>query len=175
MLEYSFIEILKTLDRKELLNFRKFILSPYFNRSRKAVRLFDAIAKYHPHYEHRKLTKEMLHSKVNSGLAYNEITMRRLLFDIQRLLERFMQQVNFERKNIESRVYMTEEIGSRGAAKLFLKNTLHTEEMLEKKGFINSDYCLARFRLETDKFYFSMINNKVSKKDFADVETAKLT
>lgn len=175
MLDYSFIDVLRSMSWAELKELRRFILSPYFNRSRKVIKLFDAIIKYHPHYDNTRLTKEWLHSKINNNLPYNEITMRRLLFDLQKLSERFMQQLNFERKDIDSRVFMTEEIGTRGAEKLFLKNTVRTEKMLEDKGFINSDYCLTRFRLETDKFYFSMINNKVSRKDFATIETSKLT
>lgn len=175
MLDYSFIEVLKTLDWKELKEFRKFAVSPYFNKSRKALKLIDAIIKFHPHYDNSRLTKEGLHRKINPEIPYNEITMRRLLYDVQKLLERFMQQVNFEKKNIESRIFMTEEIGSRGAEKLFLKNTSHTEELLESQGIVNSDYCLAKFKMQTDKFYFSMINNKISRKEFANIETAKLT
>jgi len=174
LLDYSFIEILRTLDKRELKEFRKFAVSPYFNRSRKTVKLFDAIIKFHPHYESSKLTKEQLHKSINSGLPYNEITMRRLLFDLQKLSERYMKQINFEKKNIESRGFMTEEIGMRGAEKLFLKNTSLTEKMLEEKNFVNSDYFLSKYRLETDKFYFGMMNNTISKKSSAIKEVTKL-
>src|SRR5690242_10642367 len=122
MLDYAFIEILETLTRDELKSFRRFISSPYFNRSAKVVKLFDNISKHHPNYEHTSINKESLHKKISPELPYNEITMRRLLFDLQNLAEKFLQQLNFENKPIEARTFMTEEIVKRGSSRMLLKN-----------------------------------------------------
>src|SRR5687767_5027556 len=100
MLYYAFIEILETLTREELKSFRRFLLSPYFNRSAKVVKVFDYITKRHPNYEHTSINKEAIHRKISPELPYNEITIRRLLFDLQNLADKFMQQVNFENKAI---------------------------------------------------------------------------
>ena len=174
MLDYAFLEILETFTRDELKSFRRFIRSPYFNRSEKVLKLYDEIIKYHPHFEGRNLTKERLLQKVSPELPYNEITMRRLLFDLQNLTEKFARQLNFEKKEIESRIFMTEEIGTRGAGKMFYKNVKSTQNMLDSLGYINSDTCLSRFRLETDQFYFNMINDKINKKTFVHTEARRL-
>src|SRR5688572_17688030 len=100
MLDYAFLEIFETFTRDELKIFRRFITSPYFNRSSKVVKLFDHLIKFYPNFEHPALTKENLHKKISPELAYNEITVRRLLFDLQSLSEKFLQQRNFESKEI---------------------------------------------------------------------------
>lgn len=174
MLDYGFIEILETLTRGELKSFRRFICSPYFNRSQKVVKLFDHISKHHPNYEHSSITKESLHKKVSPGLPYNEITMRRLLFDLQNLAEKFLQQLNFENKPIEARTFMTEEIVKRGSSRMLLKNIKTADKLIGEVGYVNSDICLSKFRMETDKFYFGMIHNNINKKSFVDTEAGKL-
>ncbi|MCI0448326.1 MAG: hypothetical protein L0Y79_00890, partial [Chlorobi bacterium] len=174
MLNYTFLEIWETFTKAELKQFRRFIRSPYFFRSNKVLRLYDEIIRYHPHFESRNLTKEKLLQKVSPELPYNEITMRRLLFDLQNLTEKFTRQLNFEKKQIESRIYMTEEIGARGAEKLFFKNVKQTQNMLDSLGYIDSDVCLSRFRLETDQFYYKMINNKINRKSFVQTEAKTL-
>ncbi len=174
MLDYAFLEILETLTREELKSFRRFILSPYFNRSPKVVKLFDYITKHHPNYEHSSINKESIHRKISPELEYNEITMRRLLFDLQNLAEKFLRQVNFEGKPIEAHTFMTEEMVKRGSSKMLVKNIKSAQKMIDEVGYINSDICLSKFRLETDQFYHGMIHNSINKKSFVTTEANKL-
>ncbi len=174
MLDYSFLEILESLSREELRSFRRFILSPYFNRSPKLLRLFDIIAKYHPNFENRNLTKEKLHEKITPELPYNEITMRRLLFDLQKLAEKFMIQMNFERKNAESGIALIEELARRGTPKMHSMSLNNQKKAIESVPFIDSDLCMSKFRLETEDFYFGVINNKINRKNFVSKEANKL-
>lgn len=174
MLDYSFIEILETFSREELKKFKKFILSPYFNTSPKVVKLFEALTKHHPNYGHSSLTKEKFHKKISPELEYNDITMRRLLFDLQNLTEKFIQQLNFERKNIEARTFMVEELVLRGASRMLKKNYKASQRLITETGHINSDICLSKFRFETDTFYHGMIHNKTNRKAFINEESNRL-
>jgi hypothetical protein len=174
MLDYAFLEILESLTREELKMFRRFILSPYFNRSEKVVRLYDALIHYYPSFQNIKLTKENLHKKVAPELPYNEITMRRLLYDLQKLTENFMRQLNMESKHIDSKLSMVEELASRGSNRMHKKIIKETAVLLENEKFTDSDYCLRKFRLETEQFYFGMINDRITKKSFVNSESTKL-
>ena len=42
----------------------KFIASPFFNKDEKVVKLFDYLKKYHPVFEHKKLDREYVATKV---------------------------------------------------------------------------------------------------------------
>lgn len=174
MLNYAFLEILESLTREELKLFRKFILSPYFNRSEKVVRLYDALIRYYPSFQNIKLTKENLHKKIAPDLPYNEITMRRLLYDLQILCENFMKQLSMENKPIDSKLSMIEELATRGSLRMHKKGAKETAALLEAEKFTDSDYCLRKFRLETDQFYFGMINEKITKKSFVNTESTRL-
>lgn len=100
--------------------------------------------------------------------------MRRLLYDLQGLTEKFAKQVNFEKKLVESAAFLTEEIGARGAGKMFYKNVKDAHNKLDELGYVSSETCLSRFKLETDRFYFGMINDKINKKTFTESEAKRL-
>ena len=174
MLDYSFLEILESLTRDELKSFRRFILSPYFNRSKKVVRLYDALVKYYPNFDNPSITKQKLHSAVNPELPYNEITMRRLLFDLQNLSEKYIRQQFIEKKGIEARLNALEELANRGTGKMHRKTVKDTEKMITETEYFNSDLCHNRFRLETEQFYFGMIKDKINRKKFVDTEASRL-
>ncbi len=174
MLDYAFIELLESLTRDEIRSLRKFIISPYFNRSQKVVKLFDIIAKFHPNFESPKLAKEELHKKISPELPYNEITMRRLLYDLQELISKFIRQQYVERKEAESAIFTIEELAIRGAERMHSITIRDAEKLMNSFKNIDADACLNKFKLETEKFYFGMINNKINKKSFVDTEAGKL-
>lgn len=174
MLDYAFIELLESLTRDEIKSLRRFILSPYFNRSAKVVKLYDIITKYHPNYESPKLSKENLHQKISPELPYNEMTMRRLLYDLQQLISKFIRQQYIDRKEAESSIFTIEELAIRGSERMHAITIREAEKILDSVKYIDADACLNKFKLETEKFYFGMINDKINKKSFVDTEAGKL-
>jgi hypothetical protein len=174
VIDYAFLEILESFTRKELILFRRFIHSPYFNRSEKVVKLYNALIRYYPSFQNVKLTKENLHKKIAPELPYNDITMRRLLFDLQNLSENFVKQRSMESKPIDSKLSILEEYAMRGSARMHKKATKETTAMLEAERFIDSDYCMRKFRLKTEEFYFDMINERITKKSFVNTESTRL-
>lgn len=174
MLDYAFVELLESLTRDEIRSLRKFIISPYFNRSQKVVKLYDVIIKFHPNFESRKLSKEELHKKVSPELPYNEVTMRRLLYDLQQLITKFIRQQYVDRKEAESAIFTIEELAIRGAERMHAITIRDAEKIMNSIEYIDADSCLNKFKLETEKFYFGMINDKINKKSFVDTEAGKL-
>ncbi len=173
MLNYAFLEILESLTREEIRSFRRFILSPYFNRSKKVIKLYDCIIKYYPNFDNPKLSKESLHNKISPGAPYNELTIRGILYDFQILSEKFMKQLFIDRKEAESQLMTIEELAIRSAPRMH-KLVTHVAEVILDTEVVDAEHCLNNFKLETEKFYFGMINDRISKKSFIDTEAGKL-
>lgn len=174
MLDYAFIELLESLTRDEIRTLRKFIISPYFNRSEKVVKLYDLIIKFHPNFESPKLSKEELHKKISPELPYNEVTMRRLLYDLQQLISKYIRQQYIDRKEAESALFTIEELAIRGSERMHSITIRDAEKIMSSIEHIDAESCLNRFKLETEKFYFGMINDRINKKSFVDTEAGKL-
>lgn len=174
MLDYSFLEILSSLTRDELKSFRRFLISPYFNRSQKVVKLYDRLIKYYPSFDNTAISKENLHKHISPERPYNEITMRRLLLDLQKLCEKFMTQTFLEKKEAETRLFAIEELAIRGTERMHAHSVRDVKNILAKNEVIDADTCMNFFRLETEQFYFKMIYGKVDKNSFVESEAAKL-
>jgi len=56
--------ILRTFSKPEISDFKKFIHSPYYNRSRNIMTLFDLIKKHHPDFSSNELTNNILYEKI---------------------------------------------------------------------------------------------------------------
>ena len=54
----KYIQLLQFLGKKERKQFRLYLESPFFNKRKSILQLFDFIEKYSPTYENKKLTKE---------------------------------------------------------------------------------------------------------------------
>ena len=57
MYKSELIYRLRLLSKEELSDFAKFMASPYYNQSKKAVKLFDYLVKYHPIFEEGKVER----------------------------------------------------------------------------------------------------------------------
>jgi len=174
VLDYSFLEILSSLTREELKSFRRFLVSPYFNRSQKVVKLYDRLIKFYPSFDNTAISKENLHKSISPELPYNEITMRRLLFDLQKLCEKFMSQVFLEKKQAETTLFAIEELAIRGSTRMHAHSVRDVKDILARNDVIDADTCMNFFRLETEQFYFKMIHGKVDKNSFVESEARRL-
>jgi len=84
------IQILKKFSATEIIQFTKFINSPYYNRSRKLILFFNNLIKFHPDYDSEKIRKEFFVKKLKHYHLENNATYRHLISDVIRLVEKFL-------------------------------------------------------------------------------------
>jgi len=68
------IKLLKTFDTKEIKRFSEFISSPYFNKNKNVIKLYEVVIKAYPDFE--KITRENIFFKLFPGKKYNGNTLR---------------------------------------------------------------------------------------------------
>ena len=135
---------MKGLERKELVNFEKFISSSYFNSNSKVDKLFKILKKYYPDFDSPNLTKEKIYSKVYSKGKYNDTTLRKLFSDFYKVSEKFLVVRHFEKNEFEYNLALLDELDLRKIDNIFrkkysaLKNRLYTG--LDEGGFHHEDF-----------------------------------
>ena len=120
MTQIKAFQILSSLNKEEYDEFYKFILSPYFNRSKDLLKLFDAVKKYHPGFDNPKLDYHKIYTKLYPGKKYTEGTIRNLFTELGNLAEKFLGYTAYE----NSRSYkfnVLRELSARDLQKYFLK------------------------------------------------------
>lgn len=169
-MENSVIRVLRTFTADELERFLLFLNSPIFNSSVKLVKLYEELLKYAPTFDDRSLDYSTLHNSITPHLAFNAITMRRLLFDLEKAALAFLKQQNFENDFVESSENLRSELMARSLEKLFEMNIETVEEILDSSESIESGLFLYKLNLESDKLNLTYSSKKqISKTSYSEM------
>src|SRR4030095_8240742 len=126
------IEMLRVLTKNELKELHNFVLSPFYNKNKNVVKLYNIIKKYYPEFESPGLEKKKIYMKIFPGKNYNDNTMRSLIFELSSLVHQYLA-VNYLRKNkLDARRYAALEFLERGADTLFLREYNKAENLLKE-------------------------------------------
>jgi hypothetical protein len=166
MLKHQLLEILKTFSDHEKKRFGKFLNSAYFNKSPKINKLFFILKRYHPYYDNRGITKQAIYKKLDYGLAYNDSTIRNLIYDLQELAEKYLRQRNMDYKWVQTGAFTREEYINRDLNKLFEINIENSEIKLAKQKIYDTSYFYNKFKVNSDNLYFHELYHTVKKDNF---------
>ena len=165
-MKYKVIEILKTFSEKETKQFDSFLLSPYFNESRKLRTLYSALLDYYPDFDPDVMCEEKLSLKINPDLPYNKSTMKTLFFDLANCAEEFLKISNFRTKSIKADDYLREEYFKRKLYKLVDQNTEKAIKQLNTEKDYTFEYFLNRFHVLTDMHNSLRTSKQHSNQDY---------
>jgi hypothetical protein len=97
MLNTSVVLALRTFTEAELNSFGEFLLSPFFNKKKTVTRLYEHIRKFSPAFDSDKLERQALWKSIYKGKEFNYGVMKNLIYDLGKLIERYLQVARFER------------------------------------------------------------------------------
>lgn len=150
MLNSKVIDILKTFSSGEMKRFGEFLNSPFHNKNKKAIILFDLISKYHPLYENKNLTKENLFVKLfpSEKRTYSDASVRNLFSDLMILAERYLAVIRFENDKFDFNEKILREITDRKLTGIFDKKIRMLSELTDPDGITGEDHFYRKFILE---------------------------
>ncbi len=140
MQKHISIQLLKTLDDKELKRLKDFICSPYFNKSDTLIKLFEIIIKHAPAYTSPKLQKEKLYKKLHPGKSYNEQTIRSRMVELAVLVRGYLALSGVEKNEFVQKKSLIKEFRVRQQFELSDKIIMETLDKLEKDGVYDTNY-----------------------------------
>lgn len=150
MLNSKVIEILKTFSPGEMKRFGEFLLSPFHNKNKKAVALFELLKKYHPDFGDNNLTKENLFAKIfrSETKVFNDALVRNLLSDLMMLAEKYLAFSRFEKDTFNFSEKILSELNDRRLPDIFNKKIKQLSETYGKSEFQGEVYFYEKFILE---------------------------
>ena len=79
------LEYFKSLSEKELEEFEDFVFSPFFNKQRNNVKLFQFLKSLYPHIKNSDISKESLSLNVYGESKVNDVKIRKLVSEFSLL------------------------------------------------------------------------------------------
>ena len=118
MLKTSLIEILRTFTKEELKKFSEFVNSPYFNKKTSVTRLLDILKEYSPEFKNENLERKLAWKKLFPDKAFNYGVMKNLIYELTKLVERFLTEEMFAEDDYKKSLYLLNSFGNRDLNKL---------------------------------------------------------
>lgn len=173
LLNSKLIDILKTFSQEEIKKFSEFLISPFHNKNKKAVQLFEFLSAFHPEYENKNLTKEKIFEKIFSGKSkssvYNDASVRNLLSDLMILAEKFTAYLNFENERFYFNERILRKLSLSKLTGVFEKRLKLTEDIFSGSEFHGEEEYYQKYILEELKGSSSQFsdNLKLYKTDYS--------
>ena len=121
------------LSEEELQQFSDFLRSPFHNKNKNVIQLFEIIKKHYPFFKSDKIVKEKIFKKLFPGRKYNDVVMRILISDLIKLSEEYLSCLSFFKKTLEEKKHLLYELRERKLDTLYNKNFRLAESILENK------------------------------------------
>ena len=154
MIKCHFIDILKTFHPTELKKFREFLDSPYFNKRKKLLELFDIITDYYPFFTDENFSRESIYYKLYPGEIYNYGKINEGLSALYQLSVNFIRQAAFENNNIYPDVTFVEELRKRSLKNIFNLFIKNSDSKKAKFVDIDSNLFLKQYLLQIESTNF---------------------
>lgn len=156
---------LKLLSKAKLLEFEDFVNSPYFNKLPRLIKLFQFIKKNYDLISSNKATREDLSAFMYPNETYKDASIKKLISDFNKLIERFAVQRELEEDKIDYRLKFLKQLRKNHIEDKFDK--LHKEaELLSEDDRSEVDiYYENRVRILNEKFELLFHKSIKEKKD----------
>lgn len=152
MLSSKVIDILKSFSDEEFKKFPVFLNSPFHNKNKKAVQLFNILSPFHPTYDDKDLSKEFLYSKLfkekNSTVEYNDASVRNLLSDLLILSEKYLAFINFENDKFSFNESLLKALSERKLQGAFERKVKSVEDTILTAEFSGEDDYFKKYLIE---------------------------
>lgn len=132
MRKSSLLEIMRSFSSKEMAKFEDMVNSPYFNKNKNGINLFNEIKNYAPEFEDQNLEKERVWKKLFPSKEYNYGIMKNLIHELNKLAIKFIELENYNQLKHESSVNVIQQYKSRGLFNLFDKKIRESKDELKK-------------------------------------------
>ena len=163
MIKHNVITILKNLSLKEVSSFKNFLNSPYHNRSKKIKSLYKELIKFYPGFNQKKFTKENIFRKVSGNSKYRDSTFRVLMYDLLRLLQNFLINESFKKKNTSYLILLLKEFHDRRYFSLLESQIRKSEKVINEDKY-DYNFFYNKYLIESYKYNYITQNSPVISK-----------
>ena len=153
MLGSQLLQIIKSLDKRDMRELHKVVRSPYFNQREDVILLFDWIVKS-INSKLPDLSKEKVFEKIFSNKKYNDVLMRQIMSYLYKIIQKYLITEGVLQNDMESQVYLTHALKQRNADKIVEKQLTDSLQIIDNQSFKNSNYHYVKYKLYVENYEY---------------------
>lgn len=157
-------ELLSNVSKKEFEKFGDFIRSPYFNKLPRLIRLYEYINDNFILIEKGGVTREKISAAMYPAENFKNESIRKLLSDFWKLLERFLGQEEFENNEWEKKIYKLRGLRKKHLDDKFFKRLKEFQEQHKNSTQEIDEYYETNTKLISEEYEY-WFNTKFGEKN----------
>jgi hypothetical protein len=172
MHRYKIIGMLKSFTDEEIFRFRDFLSSPYYNKNKKLLTLYNELLKYYPEFSSESLNKNNLFRSIYRDEDYNDSTFRNLAAQLLNLGQKFLLAELCSTDKLNSSIHLMSALFNRNQNELFRINSKKIASLLDNPKKIDFNYLYNKYQFERNLFNFNIATDKIiqEKKIYPPIE-----
>ncbi len=152
--------ILESFDKYEQNKCRKYVESPYFNRSEQLVTLFNLLIKHINRKNGKSITKEDLWKKVDATREYDDVRFRKYASDLLKLVEGFIAQQVYESNPLHQASNLIKAVERRKLNKMHSSSVRTARQLSSKQQHRPASYYYDQYKIERNYFELVELDRK---------------
>lgn len=92
------IQLLKSFNPGEIKMFKDFVNSPFYNKNRNVISLYDYLKKYYPEFKEEKIQEELVFEKLFPGEKYDYFKLKNIISDLLVLGKEYLATIYYKDK-----------------------------------------------------------------------------
>ena len=145
------IEIIRSLEKKEQRDLRKWLQSPSHNQRQDVVQLFDYLTEYLSKHDQGP-EKEKAWPAIYPGEAYDDSRMRQVMFFLSKAIEDYLAFEAFKAQPAQYYLTLARLYRGRKLDKAYRQSVRLSREQLDAQPIRNGDYLRHNFDLEQEEY-----------------------
>jgi hypothetical protein len=155
MLGSQLLQIIKSLNKRDMRELHKVVLSPYFNQREDVVLLFEEIEKS-LNDKLPDLSKEKIYRNVFPNKKYDDVLMRQVMSYLYKIIQKYLITEGVLQNEMESQLYLNHALRQRNADKVLEKQLNESLQIVYKQEFKNAKYHYLKYMLHIEEYeYYS--------------------
>ncbi len=164
------VKLLKTFSNTEIIKFRDYISSPYFNKNKNVEALGEEVLNYFPEFASDEFTEERVFKKIFKNEKFDYFKIKNYISDLFQLAVSFLKLKSVEKKEYENEIALLNELHERKLDLIYsqkerkvsdhLKNAMIKDEtyyaLRHQLGKINTSH----FKFKKTGYSFNQIQNE---------------
>lgn len=161
------IKLFKAIKEGEFRQITLFLKSPFYNRNKRVVDLFEYLKKHKNNLDGNKLHREYIFKKLfPKGENYEDWKIRELRSDLSKLIEEYFIVQETRQNHIDRQMLLIRSLDKRKVDDYFFRYAYKLDEAIDAIDLKNMEHYLAQLQLQNRLYYHSTtskLKNKGSK------------
>lgn len=172
MQKSNLIFILRSLSKKELRDFKKWLASPMHNQREDIIKAYDYLTFENYLFDDEAIDKHIIFQKIYPKEPFDDAKMRQVMYFLNQALEKFLVYEHYADDNIRHQTILATIYAKRNLIKPFKKTVNDYEALKSKQIAIPDQHFLFDYFLQKEIFDFTNKHERSNQTNLNEVQAA---